>query len=87
LSLGVKEILPLITEKTRFVALTACSNILGSILPVKELVKAIRAEAKRKGSKKVEISLDCVAYAPHSQMDVQEWDVDFCAFSYYKVSA
>ncbi|KAF8961498.1 pyridoxal phosphate-dependent transferase [Flammula alnicola] len=70
---------------TRIVAFTACSNILGSIVPVKEVVKAVRAEAKAKGAKKVEISVDCVAYAPHRFVDVQDWDVDFCVFSFYKV--
>jgi selenocysteine lyase/cysteine desulfurase len=48
-------------------------------------VKAVREEAKAKGAKKVEISIDCVAYAPHRLMDVQDWDVDFCVFSFYKV--
>lgn len=84
-SLQIKELLPLISNKTRIVAFPACSNILGSIMPVKEVVQAIRADAQAKGSKKVEISVDCVAYAPHRPMDVQDWDVDFCVFSYYKV--
>lgn len=84
-SLKVDELIPLISEKTRIVAITACSNILGSILPVKEIVKAIRAEAKAQGAEKVEISVDCVAYAPHRRIDVQDWDVDFCVFSFYKV--
>lgn len=85
-SLQIKELLPLISSKTRIVAFTACSNILGSIVPVKEVVKAVRADAQAKGAKKVEISVDCVAYAPHRQIDVQDWDVDFCVFSYYKVT-
>lgn len=49
------------------------------------MVKAVREEAKAKGANKVEISIDCVAYAPHRLIDVQDWDVDFCVFSYYKV--
>ncbi|KAF8159241.1 pyridoxal phosphate-dependent transferase [Crassisporium funariophilum] len=83
--LKLEELIPLITKDTRIVAFTACSNILGSIVPVKEVVKAIRAAAKAKGAQKVEISVDCVAYAPHRRMDVQDWDVDFCVFSFYKV--
>lgn len=83
--LKVDELVPLISEKTRIVAFTACSNILGSILPVKEIVKVIRDEAKAQGAEKVEISVDCVAYAPHRRIDVQDWDVDFCVFSFYKV--
>ena len=85
IKLKVEELIPLISSKTRLVAFTACSNILGSIVPVKEVVKAVREEAKAKGAKKVEISVDCVAYAPHRLMDVQDWDVDYCVFSFYKV--
>ncbi|KAL0066660.1 hypothetical protein AAF712_006263 [Marasmius tenuissimus] len=82
----IDELVPLITSKTRVVAFSATSNILGSVVPVKEVVKAIRKAAKEQGAKHVEISVDCVAYAPHRQIDVQDWDVDFCVFSFYKAS-
>lgn len=85
INLRIDELLPLITPKTRIVAFTGCSNILGSIIPVKKVVAAVRADAKAKGAKKVEISVDCVAYAPHRLIDVQDWDVDYCVFSLYKV--
>ncbi|KAG7093214.1 hypothetical protein E1B28_006900 [Marasmius oreades] len=81
----IDDLIPLITAKTRIVAFSATSNILGSVIPVKETIKAIRKAAKEKGAKNVEVSVDCVAYAPHRQMDVQDWDVDFCVFSFYKV--
>ncbi|KAF8635153.1 hypothetical protein AX15_000531 [Amanita polypyramis BW_CC] len=84
-ALKVKDLLPLISSKTRIIAFTACSNILGSIVPVKEVISAARADAKAKGAKKLEISVDSVAYAPHRQIDVQDWDVDFSVFSFYKV--
>ncbi|KAG6835986.1 hypothetical protein H0H93_012535 [Arthromyces matolae] len=86
LKLKIEELLPLITSKTRIVAFTATSNILGSIVPVKEVIAALRADAKSKGAPKVEVSVDCVAYAPHRLIDVQDWDVDFVVFSYYKSS-
>ncbi|KAF8997914.1 pyridoxal phosphate-dependent transferase [Cyathus striatus] len=85
IKLKIEELLPLISSRTRIVAFTACSNILGSIVPVKEVIKAVRAKAQEAGAKKVEISVDCVAYAPHRFIDVQDWDVDFCVFSFYKV--
>lgn len=85
ISLKIDSLLPLISHKTRLVAITACSNILGSVAPVKDIVAALRKEAKSKGVKKVEVSVDCVAYAPHRLIDVQNWDVDYCVFSYYKV--
>jgi selenocysteine lyase/cysteine desulfurase len=83
--LKLEDLLPLISERTRLVAITACSNILGSVAPVKDIVAAVRKAAHAKGAKKVEVSVDCVAYAPHRLIDVQDWDVDYCVFSYYKV--
>jgi len=85
ISLKIEDLLPLITSKTRIVAFAGCSNILGSIVPVKKVIAAVRADAKAKGAKKVEVSVDCVAYAPHRLIDVQDWDVDYCVFSLYKV--
>ncbi|KAJ7613768.1 pyridoxal phosphate-dependent transferase [Mycena polygramma] len=75
LSLKVEDLLPLITAKTRIVAFTATSNLLGSVVPVQEITKAVRAEAAAKGAPKVEVSIDCVAYAPHRRVDVQAWDI------------
>ncbi|KAJ7865551.1 pyridoxal phosphate-dependent transferase [Mycena leptocephala] len=86
LSLKVEELLPLISAKTRIVAFTATSNLLGSVVPVQEITKAVRLR-RPKGATKVEVSIDCVAYAPHRRMDVKAWDVDFCVFSFYKVYA
>ncbi|KAG6890159.1 hypothetical protein C0992_002964 [Termitomyces sp. T32_za158] len=85
LSLKVEELLPLVTSKTRIVAFTACSNVLGSIVPVREVISALRTDAKSKGAPKLEVSVDCVAYSPHRLIDVQAWDVDFAVFSFYKV--
>ncbi|KAF9493874.1 PLP-dependent transferase [Pleurotus eryngii] len=81
----IEDLLPLITVRTRIVAISACSNILGSIVPVKEVVQAVREDAAAKGAMNVEVSVDCVAYAPHRRIDVRDWDVDYCVFSWYKV--
>lgn len=67
--------MPLISARTRIVAFTATSNLLGSVVPVQEITKAVRAEAAAKGAKKVEVSIDCVAYAPHRRMNVKAWDI------------
>ncbi|EJD08144.1 PLP-dependent transferase [Fomitiporia mediterranea MF3/22] len=83
--LAIDTLLPLITSKTRLIAFTACSNILGTIVDVENVVKAIRAEAEKHGARKVEVCIDCVAYAPHRRIDVKKWDIDYCFFSYYKV--
>ncbi|KAI9448697.1 PLP-dependent transferase [Lactarius psammicola] len=86
-SLGydVGDLFPLITPKTRLVAFSACSNVLGSIIPVKNVIAAARIRAAERGVRKIEFSVDCVAYAPHRRMDVQDWDVDYAVFSFYKV--
>jgi selenocysteine lyase/cysteine desulfurase len=87
LGLNISSLIPLINSNTRLVAFTACSNILGSIVDVEAVVKAIREEAKAKGNQKLEVCVDCVAYAPHRRLDVRKWDVDYAFFSYYKVLA
>lgn len=86
LTYRVEELLPLVSSRTRLAAITACSNILGSVIPVEEIVKALRQRAKEQGAMKIEVALDCVAYASHKRMDVQKWDVDYCVISVYKVS-
>ena len=54
-------------------------------MPVAQIVQAVRARAKELGARKVEVCVDCVAYAPHRRVDVREWDVDYAYFSFYKV--
>lgn len=83
--LSLDALLPLITPKTRLVAFTACSNILGQIIDIASVTRAIKEEAANKGVRKVEVCVDCVAYAPHRRIDVRGWDVEYCYFSYYKV--
>ena len=81
----IETLLPLITAKTRLIAFTACSNILGNIVPVKEVVAAARARAKEVGVRKVEFCIDCVAFAPHRTIHVRNWDVEYAFMSIYKV--
>ena len=68
----------LLSERTKIVAVTAVSNVLGTINPVKQLVeKAHRAGAK--------ILIDAAQCVPHEPINVQEWGVDFLAFSGHKM--
>ncbi|KAI0760934.1 PLP-dependent transferase [Trametes elegans] len=83
--LQLDALAPLISAKTRLIAFTGCSNLLGSIVPVKEIVNAARNLAQERGARKLEFCVDCVAYAPHRQIDVRDWDLDYCYFSFYKV--
>lgn len=78
LNLEIEDLKKLLTPKTKLVALTMASNILGSINPIKEITEIVHAAGAK-------ICVDAVAYAPHRLIDVQDLDVDFYAFSLYKV--
>lgn len=67
----------LMTARTRLVAVTHTSNILGTINPVAEIAARVHAHG-------AEIVVDAVAYAPHRAVDVTAWDVDYYLFSFYK---
>jgi len=78
LDLHLEDLEALMTGKTRLVTLPHISNILGTINPVKEVAAFVHKRGAR-------ICVDGVAYAPHRLVDVRELDVDFYAFSLYKV--
>lgn len=78
LDLDLEDLARLMTHKTRLVALTHASNILGTINPIKEIAAFVH-------DRDAKICVDGVAYAPHALPDVRELDVDFYAFSFYKV--
>lgn len=67
----------LLNERTRLVAVTHASNILGTINPIAEIARRVHAAG-------AEIIVDAVAYAPHRAVDVTGWDVDYYVFSFYK---
>ncbi|MDG1707725.1 MAG: cysteine desulfurase-like protein, partial [Emcibacteraceae bacterium] len=68
----------LMTEKTKLVAFTHVSNMLGTINNVKDITKFVHDRGAL-------VCVDAVAYAPHRAVDVQDWNVDFYALSLYKV--
>lgn len=67
------------SEKTKLVACTHTSNILGSISDVKTIAKTVHEVPGAL------LCIDAVAYAPHRRVDVTDWGVDFYSFSWYKV--
>ena len=75
--LEIDDLNKLMTERTVLVAFTHTSNILGSINPVKEITSFVHQLGAM-------VCVDGVAYAPHRLVDVQDLDVDFYAYSYYK---
>ena len=67
----------LLTDKTKIVAVTHCSNIVGTVNNLKKI-----SELAHK--KNAIVIGDGVSYAPHGFPDVKELDVDFYTFSLYK---
>lgn len=70
----------LITETTAIVALSAVSNVLGIINPVKELIARIK-----KINPAVLVIVDAAQAVGHMPLDVHTWDADFVAFSGHKL--
>ena len=68
----------LLTERTRLVAITHVSNVLGTINPVREITAAARAVGAK-------VLIDSAQSVPHFPVDVQALDCDFLAFSGHKM--
>lgn len=77
-SLDLDEVKSLITDKTKLVAITQVSNVLGIANPIRE----IAALAHEKGAV---IVVDGAQSTPHMPVHVQELDADFFAFSGHKI--
>jgi cysteine desulfurase family protein (TIGR01976 family) len=67
----------LLSEKTRLIAVHHTSNILGNVMPIKEVVKLARGTG-------AQVCVDGVAHVPHRKVDVKDLGVDYYAFSPYK---
>lgn len=78
LELDINELNQLMSEHTKLVSIVHASNILGTINPIREIADAVHANGAL-------FCVDGTAFAPHRAIDVKAWDVDFYAFSWYKV--
>ncbi|MBR6289775.1 MAG: cysteine desulfurase, partial [Acholeplasmatales bacterium] len=67
-----------LTDKTKVVAITYVSNVMGYITPIKEIIKL----AHEKGAI---VSLDGAQAVPHMKVDVKDLDCDFLSFSGHKL--
>ena len=67
-----------ITERTKLISVTHVSNVLGTINPVKEIIKMAHAHH-------IPVLVDGAQSAPHMKIDVQAMDCDFYAFSGHKM--
>ena len=67
-----------IGERTKIVAITQMSNVLGTINPMKEIAAVAHAVG-------AVVLVDGAQSVPHMPVDVQELDCDFLAFSSHKM--
>lgn len=77
-TLNLEQFAGLLGPRTRMVAVTHISNVLGTVNPVRRII----AEAHRAGAK---VLVDGAQAVPHLNIDVQELDADFYVFSSHKM--
>ncbi|KUM59109.1 hypothetical protein ACN42_g8042 [Penicillium freii] len=77
--LSLETLKPLLTPKTRIVACNHVSNVLGTIHPIRKIARMVHSIPG------AILMVDGVAWAPHRPIDVNDLDVDFYCFSWYKV--
>ena len=68
----------LFTDKTKFVSITQVSNVLGTVNPVKEIIRIAHDHD-------VPVLVDGAQSTPHFKVDVQDMDCDFFVFSGHKI--
>ena len=74
----IEDLAKLITPKTRLISLTHVSNVLGTVVPIKEVAKL----AHDNGAK---LMVDGAQAVMHMPVDVQDLDCDFYAFTGHKI--
>lgn len=78
LMLELEDLDALLGPRTKWLAMTQASNILGSVNPIEDVARRVHAVGGR-------LCVDAVAYAPHRLVDVQACGADVVVFSFYKV--
>ncbi len=93
------EFIKLLSPKTKFVSVVHTSNSLGTINPIQEIIRLVRnfslsfahpdehpfGRGEGRGEAYIPILIDGAQAIAHSEIDVQEMDCDFFAFSGHKV--
>lgn len=72
------EYVKLFSDRTKIVAVTHVSNVLGTVNPVKEMIAVAHAHG-------VPVMVDGAQSVPHMKVDVRDLDADFYAFSGHKI--
>lgn len=72
------ELFASLSEKTKLIAVTHVSNAMGTINPVKEIIRKAH-------EKNIPVLLDGAQAVPHTRVNVSELDADFYCFSGHKM--
>lgn len=78
--LNLNDLDKLITRRTKLLAITAASNVVGTITPIAEIAKIVK-----RLNPACLILVDAAQAAPHFAIDVAKWGVDFVALSSHKM--
>ena len=76
--LDIETYKALLTERTKIVSVTHVSNVLGTINPVKEIIRLAHEKA-------IPVLLDGAQAVPHIKVNVADLDADFYVFSGHKI--
>lgn len=74
----LEEFEPMISSKTKLVSVVHTSNSLGTINPIKDIIRIAHNHG-------VPVLIDAAQAIQHTKIDVQELDCDFLAFSGHKI--
>jgi len=77
--LEIEEIPKLLSSKTKIVSFNYVSNALGTVNPVKDIIKTIRNKCK------AIVHIDAAQASGHMKIDVQDLDCDFLSLSAHKM--
>ena len=77
-TLDLSSLDELITDKTKLISIIHQSNVFGTINPIKDIIEKAK-------SVNALTFIDAAQSIPHSQVDVQDLDCDFLAFSGHKM--
>ena len=77
-NISVESIRNLVTKKTKMIAITQMSNVLGSIIPLKEIIQFAH-------SKEILVLVDGCQGIAHQETDIRDLDCDFYVFSGHKL--
>lgn len=78
--LNMEEFEAMISERTKLVSVTHCSNTLGTVNPVREIIEIAHKHD-------IPVLIDGAQGIPHHKVDVQSLDADFYVFSGHKIYA